>query len=86
MASIHPYQTKKGERRYGVRYRDRDGKQRSRAFSSHRDAHAFKLELERKRKRRSPRASGRLFDEGELRRWVRSRREGSTLDGNDAGR
>ena len=29
MASIHPYRTAKGERRYEVRYRDGDGRQRS---------------------------------------------------------
>lgn len=33
MASINSYRTVKGERRYDVRYRDGDGKQRSRAFS-----------------------------------------------------
>src|SRR6266511_56457 len=42
MASIHPYKTKKGERRYEVRYRDGDGRQRSRAFTAHKDAHTFK--------------------------------------------
>lgn len=92
MASIHPYQTKNGARRYGVRYRDRDGKQRSRAFSTHKDAHAFKLQVERKR----PAGHGqlashtiegrRLFDAGKVRRWLRSRREGSTLDRNHGGR
>jgi integrase len=49
MASIHAYQTAKGERRYDVRYRDQQGKQRSRAFSVRKDAQAFKLDVERKR-------------------------------------
>ena len=49
MASIHPYQTSKGERRYDVRYRDGQGRQRSRVFSVRKDALAFKLEVERKR-------------------------------------
>jgi integrase len=49
MASIHAYQTAKGDRRYDVRYRDQRGRQRSRAFSVRRDAQAFKLDVERRR-------------------------------------
>ena len=49
MASIHPYRTKKGERRYRVAYRDGSGRQRSGSFSARADAQAFKLEVERKR-------------------------------------
>jgi hypothetical protein len=86
MASIQSRRTRRGERRYDVRYRDQQGRQRSRSFSARKEADAFKLELERKRKRRTPRTSGRLVDEGELRRWLHSRYEGSSLDGNDGGR
>lgn len=49
MASITSYRTAKGERRYEVRYRDAAGRNRSRAFSVHKDAQAFKLDVERKR-------------------------------------
>jgi integrase len=49
MASINSYRTAKGERRYEVRYRDSAGRNRSRAFSVHKDAQAFKLDVERKR-------------------------------------
>src|SRR5215216_1216350 len=49
MASISSYRTAKGERRYEVRYRDSAGRNRSRAFSVHKDAQAFKLDVERKR-------------------------------------
>jgi len=49
MASIRPYRTRKGERRYEVRFRDADGAQRSRSFSARRDAEAFKLDIERRR-------------------------------------
>jgi integrase len=49
MASIHAYQTAKGERRYDVRYRDQEGRQRSRVFTARKDAQAFKLDVERKR-------------------------------------
>jgi integrase len=49
MASIRPYRTSRGERRYEVRYRDQTGKQCSRAFSTHRDAQTFKLDTERRR-------------------------------------
>src|SRR6266508_5738614 len=49
MASISSYRTAKGERRYEVRYRDSGGRNRSRAFSVHKDAQAFKLDVERKR-------------------------------------
>jgi hypothetical protein len=79
MASIRPYQTKTGKRRYQVRYRDRDGRQRSQAFSTHEAARAFKLELERKRpatrgQPSSDKVEGRrLFNEGEVRQWLRSR-------------
>jgi integrase len=48
MASIQLYRTSRGERRYEVRYRDQDGRQRSRRFSAQRDAQAFKLDTERK--------------------------------------
>jgi len=37
-----------GERRYDVRYRDQQGRQRSRAFSVRKDAQAFKLDVERR--------------------------------------
>jgi hypothetical protein len=47
MASIHPYRTARGERRYDVRYRDQHGRQRSQAFSAHKDALAFKVDVER---------------------------------------
>ena len=49
MASIHAYQTAKGERRYDVRYRDQGGNQRSRVFTVRKDAQAFKLDVERRR-------------------------------------
>lgn len=49
MASIHPYRTSKGERRYRVAYRDGSGRQRSSSFSARADAQAFRLEVERKR-------------------------------------
>jgi integrase len=49
MASIHVHQTAKGERRYDVRYRDQQGRQRSRFFSVRKDAQAFKLDVERRR-------------------------------------
>jgi integrase len=49
MASINPYRTAKSERRYEVRYWDAAGHHRSRVFSVHRDAQAFKLDVERKR-------------------------------------
>lgn len=49
MASINPYRTAKGEKRYEVRYRDAAGRNRSRAFSVHKDAQTFKLDVERKR-------------------------------------
>lgn len=85
MASIHSYRTVKGERRYGVRYRDGDGRQRSRAFATRKDAYAFKLEVERQRLTarglRAPHAirDRHLFNEGEVRAWLRSRHRGSTL-------
>src|SRR6266545_6689483 len=49
MASINSYRTAKGERRYEVRYRDSAGRNRSRAFSVHKDAQAFKLDVDRRR-------------------------------------
>src|SRR5919198_5857770 len=49
MASINSYRTAKGERRYEVRYRDSAGRNRSRTFTVHKDAQAFKLDVERKR-------------------------------------
>jgi integrase len=48
MASIRSYSTPNGQRRYEVRYRDSDGRQRSRAFSAHKDAQAFKVDVERR--------------------------------------
>ncbi len=49
MASIRPYRTPAGGRRYEVRYRESSGRQRSRAFSVHKDALAFRLDVERRR-------------------------------------
>lgn len=48
MASISSYRTAKGDRRYEVRYRDPARRNRSRAFSVHKDALAFKLDVERR--------------------------------------
>ena len=48
MASIRAYETAKGERRYEVRYRENGTRDRSRVFSVHRDARAFKLDVERR--------------------------------------
>ncbi len=48
VASIRAYATAKGERRYEVRYRDHASRERSRVFSVHRDARAFKLDIERR--------------------------------------
>jgi integrase len=49
MASIRSYRTARRERRYEVRFRDGDGRDRSKTFSAHKDAQAFKLDVERKR-------------------------------------
>ena len=49
MASIQRYTTSKGEVRYGVRWRDGAGKQRSRAFSRSKDAERFRVEQDRAR-------------------------------------
>jgi integrase len=50
VASIRPYRTTSGgDRRHEVRFRDGDGSERSRSFSAHRDAQAFKLDIERRR-------------------------------------
>jgi integrase len=49
MASIRSYRTPNGQRRYEVRFRDGDGRQRSRAFTARKDAEAFKVDVERKR-------------------------------------
>jgi integrase len=49
VASIHSYRIASGGRRYEVRYRDHEGKQRSRAFSARKDAQTFKLDVERRR-------------------------------------
>jgi hypothetical protein len=49
MASIRSYRTSKGERRYEVRFRDAQGRERSKAFSARKDAQSFKLDIERKR-------------------------------------
>lgn len=92
MASIHPHRTKKGEHRYDVRYRDGDGRQRSRAFSTLKDAHGFRVEVERKRlaahgQLPSSKVGGRrLFNQGEVRQWLRFRDEGSTLGEDRPGR
>lgn len=48
MASIRAYETAKGERRYEVRFRDGGHRERSRVFSVHKDARAFKLDVERR--------------------------------------
>jgi len=48
VASIRAYQTTRSERRYEVRYRDHSARERSRVFSVHRDARAFKLDVERR--------------------------------------
>jgi hypothetical protein len=48
VASIRPYRTASGHRRYEVRYRDGDRRERSRAFSAHKDAQAFKVDVERR--------------------------------------
>ena len=48
MASIRAYATARGERRYEVRFRDHSSRERSRVFSVHRDARAFKLDVERR--------------------------------------
>lgn len=48
MASIRTRRTARGERRYEVRYRDAAGRSRSRTFSVHKDAQAFKLDIERR--------------------------------------
>ena len=48
MASIRAYETAKGERRYEVRCRDGGHRERSRVFSVHKDARAFKLDVERR--------------------------------------
>lgn len=48
MATIRSYRTRRGDRRYEVRFRDPEGRQRSRSFSVHKDAQTFKLDVERK--------------------------------------
>jgi len=48
VASIRAYDTAKGERRYEVRFRDGGHRERSRVFSVHKDARAFKLDVERR--------------------------------------
>lgn len=48
MASVRAYRTRCGERRYEVRFRDSEGKSRSRSFSVAKDARAFKLDVERR--------------------------------------
>jgi len=44
----------RGERRYEVRYRDASGRNRSPTFSVHKDAQAFKLDVERRRQAGTP--------------------------------
>ena len=48
VASIRAHATAKGERRYEVRFRDHAARERSRVFSVHRDARAFRLDVERR--------------------------------------
>jgi integrase len=48
MASIRPHRTKDGARRYEVRFRDGEGKQRCRWFTVAKDAQAFKVDIERR--------------------------------------
>jgi integrase len=48
MASIRAYTNRSGERRYEVRFRDGSSRDRSRVFSVHKDAKAFKLDVERR--------------------------------------
>ncbi|MHB1242760.1 MAG: tyrosine-type recombinase/integrase [Gaiellaceae bacterium] len=48
MASIRSYRLASGERRYSVRYRDPAGRNRSQTFTLHKDAQAFKLDIERR--------------------------------------
>jgi integrase len=48
MASIRPYATARGERRYEVRFRDGGHRERSKVFSTHRAARAFKLDVVRR--------------------------------------
>lgn len=48
MASIRTRRTARGERRYDVRYHDAAGRGCSRTFSVHKDAQAFKLDIERR--------------------------------------
>jgi integrase len=49
MASIRSYRTSKSERRYEVRFRDGQGRERSKAFSARKDAQSFRLDVERRR-------------------------------------
>ncbi len=48
MASIRSHRTKDGSRRYEVRYRDAENKQRCRWFTRAKDAQAFKVDIERR--------------------------------------
>ena len=57
MASIHAHHTASGQRRYEVRYRDAGGHNRARTFSVHKDAQAFKVDVERRRQ------AGALYQE-----------------------
>ena len=67
MASIRRYRTSRGEPRYEVRYRDAASRQRSKAFTTARDARAFKLDVERRQQtgglyQAEPELFGRVAD------------------------
>jgi integrase len=73
MASIRPYRTTSGEKRFEVRWRDARGKSRSKAFSRAASARRFKVDLESRLQLGSlyearPESFG-LFLEGWLRRY-----------------
>ncbi|MBA2476880.1 MAG: site-specific integrase [Actinobacteria bacterium] len=56
MASIRACRTSRDQRRYEVRFRDARGRERSQRFTTHRDAQAFKLDVERRQQ------AGVLYD------------------------
>mgnify|MGYP000327156122 CR=1 FL=1 len=84
MASIHTHRTTKGERRYEVRYRESDGHQRSRTFSAHRDAQAFRLDVERRRPAGAVHnvERRRLFSKAEIAEWLESHNQGRVSGAN----
>jgi integrase len=49
MPSIRTHRTKDGARRYEVRYRDGEGRQRCRWFTAAKDAQAFKIDIDRRK-------------------------------------